>query len=76
MVVSVTAKGIGINASDHDKLFDRFYRVESEIMGTVSGFGIGLYLVAEILRLHNTKTLLNSAEGMGSTFSFSLPIHA
>lgn len=72
--ISVTDEGIGISRKDQQKLFDRFYRVENEKIKTVSGFGIGLYLVSEILRYHHSKINVESREGAGSTFYFNLDI--
>jgi signal transduction histidine kinase len=54
-------------------LFQRFYRVDSEKTMTVSGFGVGLYLASEIIQRHKGKIGVESAEGEGSTFYFSLP---
>ncbi|GGI27153.1 PAS domain-containing sensor histidine kinase [Pedobacter mendelii] len=65
--------GIGIKAEDLEKLFDRYYRVESN--HTISGFGIGLYLSAEIVRRHNGKIWVESEPGKGSCFYFSIPIN-
>jgi two-component system, OmpR family, sensor histidine kinase VicK len=72
--VSVTDHGIGINGHDLDKLFDRFYRVESQQTKTISGFGIGLYLSAEIINLHQGKIWVDSNYGVGSTFHFFIPV--
>ncbi|MBE5321523.1 hypothetical protein IM793_20340 [Pedobacter sp. MR2016-19] len=72
--VSVTDQGIGIQAHDLEKLFDRFYRVESQQTKTISGFGIGLYLSAEIINRHNGKIWVESKYGEGSTFHFDIPI--
>lgn len=72
VIIRVTDQGMGISAADQKRLFQRFYRVESERMGTVSGFGIGLYLVSEILRYHNSKIEVESREEEGSSFYFSL----
>ncbi|MBB6238074.1 signal transduction histidine kinase [Pedobacter sp. AK013] len=72
--VSVSDHGIGIQAHDMEKLFDRFYRVENQQTKTISGFGIGLYLSAEIINLHHGKIWAESNYGAGSTFHFSLPI--
>jgi two-component system, OmpR family, sensor histidine kinase VicK len=72
--VSVTDHGIGIQAHDLKKLFDRFYRVESHQTKTISGFGIGLYLSAEIINRHNGKIWVESKYGEGSTFHFDIPI--
>lgn len=71
-IVSVTDEGIGIDAEDLEKLFDRYYRVGKH--HTVSGFGIGLYLSAEIVERHNGKIGVTSKAGEGSTFYFEIPI--
>lgn len=73
--ISVQDEGVGINPADQKRLFERFYRVNSDKIKTVSGFGIGLYLASEILRFHDSKIEVKSQEGIGSTFSFSLNIH-
>lgn len=70
--ISVSDQGIGISPEDQKRLFSRFYRVEHEKMKTVSGFGIGLYIVSEILKVHNSAIEVESTEGKGSTFSFAL----
>lgn len=72
--IAVTDEGVGINKNDQKKLFDRFYRVKNEKLKTVSGFGIGLYLVSEIVRYHNSKIEVESTEDEGSTFYFDLDI--
>ncbi len=72
--IAVIDEGVGINKGDQKKLFDRFYRVKNEKVKTVSGFGIGLYLVSEIVRYHNSKIEVESTEDNGSTFYFDLDI--
>jgi len=72
--VSIKDEGMGIRPQDKDRLFDRFYRVETTHTQNIAGFGIGLYLSAEIIRRHNGKIWLESEKGVGSTFSFSLPL--
>lgn len=72
ITIKVTDHGVGIRAAEQKKLFQRFYRVENEQMQTVSGFGIGLYLVSEMLRYHNSQIEVESQEGVGSSFFFSL----
>jgi PAS domain S-box-containing protein len=72
--VSVADEGIGISADNQRRLFDRFYRVENEQIRTVSGFGVGLYLVSEILRYHDSEIEVESEEGVGSTFYFTLAL--
>jgi PAS domain S-box-containing protein len=70
--VYIRDEGIGINPDDQKRLFDRFYRVKNDKLKTISGFGIGLYLVSEILRYHNSKIEVESKEDVGSTFYFTL----
>lgn len=75
LIVTVTDQGFGISSHDQEKLFDLFYRVEQkEEHNMISGFGIGLYLSAEIIRLHNGKIGVHSEEGIGSSFYFSIPL--
>lgn len=71
--VSVKDQGIGISKEKHKKIFDRFYRVSAPSDNTFSGLGIGLYLSAEIIRKHGGHIWVESEEGQGSTFYFTLP---
>ncbi|WP_205411360.1 ATP-binding protein [Mucilaginibacter pineti] len=69
--VSIKDEGFGIKQADQEKLFDRYYRVAN--YQNISGFGIGLYLSAEIIESHYGKIWVESELGKGSTFKFSLP---
>ncbi|WGQ10808.1 HAMP domain-containing sensor histidine kinase [Pedobacter gandavensis] len=71
---SIADQGVGISKADQLRLFERFYRVNDQQTMQVSGFGIGLYLVAEILKLHGSSIKLDSKLGEGAVFSFSLPL--
>ncbi|WP_293307826.1 PAS domain-containing sensor histidine kinase [Pedobacter sp. UBA5917] len=73
LVVSVEDEGIGIKESNIPKLFDRFFRVESPVTQTIAGFGVGLYICAEVIERHKGKIWAESRYGEGSTFYFSLP---
>jgi two-component system, OmpR family, sensor histidine kinase VicK len=73
IVVSVEDQGMGIPAANMEKIFDRFYRVERKNSHQVSGFGIGLYLSAEIIKRHEGRIWATSDTGQGSSFYFSLP---
>jgi len=75
-VFSITDEGVGVNQEDLPKLFDRYYRVQAAQASNVSGFGIGLYLSAEIIERHGGKIWAESEVGIGSTFYFSLPLSA
>jgi two-component system sensor histidine kinase VicK len=72
--VSVRDKGFGIEPEDTKKLFDRYYRVKSQNTRHIAGFGIGLYLSAEIIARHGGNIWVDSKVGNGSTFYFTLPI--
>jgi PAS domain S-box-containing protein len=74
VLVSVQDEGIGIKQQELSHVFDRFYRAETANSRTISGFGIGLYLSAEIIKQHNGEIWVESEPGMGSTFYFTLPI--
>ena len=70
----VSDQGYGIAAADQARLFERFYRVTDARQHQVTGFGIGLYLVSEVLKLHGSEIKVQSELEKGSTFSFSLPV--
>ncbi|MEJ7558155.1 MAG: PAS domain S-box protein [Pedobacter sp.] len=71
----VSDQGYGISAADQPRLFERFYRVQDERQHQVTGFGIGLYLVSEVLKLHGSEIKVQSELEKGSTFSFNLPLN-
>ena len=73
VVMSVEDEGIGIKENNLPKLFDRFFRVDSAVTKTIAGFGVGLYICAEIIKRHEGKIWVESKFGKGSTFYFSLP---
>ncbi|RYE19024.1 MAG: PAS domain-containing protein [Sphingobacteriaceae bacterium] len=71
--LSVKDEGIGISAQDIGKLFQRYFRA-STVNPTISGFGIGLYLCAEIIHRHQGSIWVESELGKGSTFNFKLSL--
>jgi two-component system sensor histidine kinase VicK len=71
--VSVKDEGIGIKEEDMANLFNRYYRVENSNVQQIAGFGIGLYLSAEIVQAHMGSIWVESKLSKGSTFYFSLP---
>jgi PAS domain-containing protein/two-component sensor histidine kinase len=71
--VSVQDEGMGIAPADIEHLFERYYRVEAKHTELISGFGIGLYLCAEIIEIHNGSIWVESEIGIGSVFHFVLP---
>lgn len=73
--IYVKDKGLGISPADQKKLFQRFYRVDDDQSKNISGFGIGLYLVSELLRLHGSQIAVKSEVGKGSVFYFYLDLN-
>jgi two-component system, OmpR family, sensor histidine kinase VicK len=73
VTIRIDDHGIGISNEDKQHLFDRFFRSANPNSRTVSGFGIGLYVSAEIVRLHGGHIGVDSEIGKGSSFWFDLP---
>ncbi len=71
VVVSVKDEGIGIPEKRLPFVFDKFFQVKSK---NTEGLGLGLYISAEIINMHKGKIWVQSREGEGSTFYFSLPL--
>jgi PAS domain S-box-containing protein len=72
-IVCVQDFGIGIPQDKQDKVFEQFYRVSGNKQHTFPGLGLGLYISSEIIKREGGKMWVNSIEGKGSTFCFSLP---
>jgi len=72
-IVSVQDFGIGIAPSKQEHLFERFFRVSSPGQATVPGLGLGLYISAEIVKRQGGRMWVESREGEGSTFFFTVP---
>ena len=71
--IAVTDQGIGIPAGERDRVFDRFYRVESPLSRRTQGAGLGLYLAKSVVEAHGGRIWVESNAGQGSTFVFTLP---
>ena len=72
--VSVSDDGIGIPANDLSKVFERFFQVESHLTRRNTGMGLGLSVAKTMVELHGGRIWAESVEGMGSTFTFLLPV--
>ena len=73
IITWVKDNGIGIGPDDQAKLFQRFFRVESDETRHIQGTGLGLFIVRQIVEHMNGKIWVESAKGQGSTFYFTLP---
>jgi signal transduction histidine kinase len=69
----VRDSGLGIAAGEHDRIFEKFYRVDAAMTGGVSGTGLGLYIVRELVERMDGRIWVSSTIGEGSTFSVELP---
>lgn len=74
--ISVQDTGVGIDPAEHDKVFERFYRTENPLKIEAGGTGLGLSLVRPLLHLMGGRIWLESEPGQGSTFRFTVPVHA
>ena len=74
--IQVKDQGKGIQPADLERLFERYFRIENHQNKHVSGFGIGLYLSAEIIKRHHGKIWAESELEVGSTFYISLPLNS
>jgi signal transduction histidine kinase len=73
-VVKVEDTGCGIPEDDLNYIFERFFRVDQARSREAGGTGLGLAIVSEIIDKHNGKVWVESEEGCGSIFYFSLPL--
>ncbi len=73
IIVFVQDFGIGINKDEQESIFEQFYRSNDRKHQTFPGFGLGLYIAADIIKKEGGRIWVNSAVGEGSTFCFSLP---
>ena len=71
--VWVRDNGPGIPAEAHERVFERFFRVDRARSRETGGTGLGLAIVKHIVQAHGGEVWLKSEVGAGSTFSFTLP---
>jgi signal transduction histidine kinase len=69
----VEDRGQGIPAEEHEKIFERFYRLGSELRRQTQGVGIGLSIVKHVVEAHGGRVLVRSSVGQGSRFTIELP---
>ncbi len=74
--VCVKDTGTGIPASELPHLFQRFHRVHGAVGRSIEGSGIGLALVQELVKLHQGRIEVESQEGVGTTFTVTIPLNS
>jgi signal transduction histidine kinase len=72
--IYVEDHGPGIPAGEHEKIFERFYRLGSELRRETQGIGIGLSIVKHNVAAHGGRVIVRSAPGEGSRFTIELPL--
>jgi two-component system phosphate regulon sensor histidine kinase PhoR len=73
VVTAVEDHGVGIARADQVRIFERFYKVDrARVRG--GGTGLGLSIARHVINQHGGRIWVESEEGVGSTFSFALPI--
>ena len=74
--IAVVDSGIGISEDHQSRLFSKFFRVDNSSTREESGTGLGLFITKSIIEAHKGRIWVESLEGTGSTFSFTLPMTA
>jgi signal transduction histidine kinase len=69
----VIDEGIGVPEADRARIFERFTR-GANVAGRISGSGVGLAIVRQVVEQHGGTIELTSVEGSGSTFTMRLPL--
>ncbi|TSJ35985.1 sensor histidine kinase [Mucilaginibacter corticis] len=73
ITVSVSDQGRGMTEETMSSVFDKFYRAK-DVLKSHTGLGMGLYITSKIITDHQGKIWVQSLEGRGSTFYFTIPI--
>ncbi len=71
--IDVSDTGIGISEVDQSKLFTKFFRADNSSTRQVSGTGLGLFITKHLIEAHGGEIRVESEEGRGTIFSFTLP---
>ncbi|MGE4519514.1 MAG: ATP-binding protein [Desulfobacteraceae bacterium] len=73
LLISVEDQGIGIPSMEHQRIFERFYRVDKGRSRKMGGTGLGLAIVKHVMNIHKGSIELSSVPGRGSCFSLRVP---
>lgn len=74
IAIEVADRGVGIARSEHERIFEKFYRVGAGLVHDTKGSGLGLAIVKHIVEAHGGRVTVESAPGAGSRFTILLPI--
>ena len=74
LITHIKDTGIGMSKESQEKLFEKFYRVPDERTKKITGTGLGLFIIKQIIEKMNGLVWVVSEVDKGSTFSFSLPL--
>lgn len=72
--ISVSDQGIGIPPADQKKMFQKFFRAENAAKSSITGTGLGLYVVKSVVELQGGKIWFESTVGKGTTFHVTFPV--
>jgi signal transduction histidine kinase len=75
VIFSIKDNGVGIPAEQHNRVFDKFFRSDNVVKYQTEGTGLGLYIAKNIIEQLKGKIWFDSVEGLGSIFSFSIPVN-
>jgi signal transduction histidine kinase len=72
--IDVIDDGIGIEPEDRDRIFERFFRSDHPLVQETTGTGLGLSITKSLIEMHGGVIWVDSVQGKGSVFSFTLPV--
>jgi len=74
LIIQIVDNGIGIDDQYHKELFHRFFRVPLGETHHIKGFGLGLYLVKQLMEAHNSAIFVTSNDNEGTTVTLKIPL--
>ena len=74
LIIGISDNGQGIAQEDIKKIFSKYFRIKNGDVHKVKGYGLGLYYVQKIIKMHRGKISVDSELGMGTTFTLSLKL--
>jgi DNA-binding response OmpR family regulator len=74
IIIMISDTGIGIAEDQKEKIFKMFYQADNNINKRLSGTGIGLAMVKELIKLHDAEITVQSKSGQGSEFQLQFPV--